>query len=483
MRAAKKQNQGRLSLRQLLFVGAIALAGCDSKVSDSSPLPDDRSDWNLVIVLLDALPASGVGAWGYSRDVTPNLDAFAESGVRFDQAYAGASYTLASVSSMFTGLSPEAHRVVGLSSNVLAARHATLAEAFRDRGFATGGFSSNPHITEAGGFHQGFDEFRHYGRDQLDYHGISMGLEEDSLRWWNAHAEERRLLYVHVLPPHQPYDAAEPHASLFGADLTKRELGFTEYLVEADKAGTVKHGSKLAAKIRSRYDAGLHQADEFLGKYLQALKDSPGGERTVYAVLSDHGEAFAEHGRLLHGSTVYDEMTHVPLVISWPGAQPSVVEELVSTVNLAPTLCELFDLPFPRGESFLSAVWTDYESPPVLSRTVGDAPVWSLRTREWTFLKQAKQNIRLLYHRETDRGETNELLLRDQSAGGGEEPGRSQDELEGIAKELSKRMKQALVRDRGLARGVPRERNDEHRSAVEELGYGGDDEPDPVQDE
>jgi len=439
------------------------LSACESESSPEFPLPKDRSNWNLVVLLLDALPATGVGAWGYPLDVTPNLDALAEESVRFDQAYAGASYTLASVSSMFTGLSPEGHGVVGLSTNVLGARHKTLAEAFRDRGFATGGFSSNPHITREGGFHQGFDEFRHYGRDKLGYHGISQALQDESVEWWLAHEGERRLLYVHVLPPHQPYDAAEPHASLFGADKTERELGFTEYLVKADKEGTVERGSQLARDIRARYDAGVHQADEFLGRFIETLRLSPGGEETVFCVVSDHGEAFAEHGRLLHGSTVFNEMTHVPLVLSWPGVEATVVEEIVSTVNLAPTLCELFDMPFERGESFLPAVWTEYVSPPVLSRSVGNAPVWALRTERWTFQRQATNSIRLLYDREKDRGETVELLAAGEDL-----------EVEKHAKRLAKILRRELIEQRALSKGIRPGRDDTHSAEVEDLGYVGE---------
>ena len=472
---------GVMIRRASLLASLALLSACDSEESSESPLPKDRSNWSLVVLLLDALPATGVGAWGYPLDVTPNLDALAEQSVRFDQAYAGASYTLASVSSLFTGLSPEGHGVVGLSTNVLGARHKTFAETFQGRGFATGGFSSNPHITKEGGFHQGFEEFRHYGRDKLGYHGISQALQDDSIEWWRANEGERRLLYVHVLPPHQPYDAAEPHASMFGADKTERELGFTEYLVNADKEGTVERDSQLARDIRARYDAGLHQADEFVGSFIETLRESPGGAETVFCVVSDHGEAFAEHGRLLHGSTVFDEMTHVPLVLSWPGVEATVVEELVSTVNLAPTLCELFDMPFERGESFLPAVWTDYESPPVLSRSVGIAPVWSLRTERWTFQRQASNTIRLLYDRKNDRGETVELLATGQDL---EVEGGKVVNAKEIEKRLAKIMRRELIVQRGLSKGIRPGRDDTHSAQIEELGYVGDEEEeDGVEDE
>ena len=475
-------------LRKCVFAvglaSALLLAACETDSGDTSPLPQVSKQASLVMLLLDALPANGVGAYGYPRDVTPRLDAFAAGGLRFEQAYAGASYTLASVSSIFTGLSPATHRVVSLSSNVLDSRHATLAEAFQSHGFATGAFSSNPHITAEGGFDQGFGEFRHYKRDRMDCHDVPQELGKDALAWWDSHAEESRLLYVHILPPHQPYDAPEPHASLFGADQTEREIGFTKYLVDADKAGTVQAGSALARGIRSRYDAGLHRADEFLGEFVAKIRASKGGSDTVICVLSDHGEGFAEHGRLLHGSTVFEEMTHVPLVLSIPGIQPAVIHELVSTVNLAPSLCQLFDVPFPNGQSFLSALAEDYIAPPVLSRSVGNQPVWSLRTRHWTFLKQAGKNLRLLFDRRADRAEQTELLAPNEGweqRGGGEVL--TAKELRELANSLSKRMSQALVKHRELGARFRQQRNDSHSAEIGDLGYSEDAEPQDAQSE
>ena len=78
----------RRSLAVLLF----ALGACGGEPPAGSPLPPEVKD--LVVVVLDALPASGVGAYGYERDTTPNLDALAERGVRFENAYAGAGHTL-----------------------------------------------------------------------------------------------------------------------------------------------------------------------------------------------------------------------------------------------------------------------------------------------------------------------------------------------------------------------------------------------------
>jgi len=468
----------RLLALALLALLAPAAPSCSRT---ERALPAESSSWSLVVLLLDALPASGVGAYGYPRPVTPNLDAFAEQALRFRSAYASASYTLASVSSLFTGLAPATHGVVGLNSNVLVAEHRTLAEALAEHGFATGGFSCNPHITPEGGFGQGFAEFRHYGRDRFDVHTIPVAVEGDPLDWWDAHAGERRFLYVHVLPPHQPYDAPPEHARLFETDRESRRLGMTDWLVAADKEQSVTADSEEARTIRARYDAGVHYADAYAGRLLDRLRADGAAADTVFVVLSDHGEGFAEHGRLLHGSTVFDEMVRVPLLVAWPGLEPRVVDAPVRTRDLAATLCELLDVPWrgPRGSgaSFLDLALGRGAVRPAISRSVGNFPVWSLRTQEWTLVEQpSKDGLRLLFDRVADPHETTNLLAlgTDWRVGGPGGRTLSPDELARVADELSRELQAELADHRRLGRAFKRRSDRTHRDEIEALGYAED---------
>lgn len=419
-----------------------------------------------MVILIDATPAAALSCYGYERETTPNIDQLSQAGLRFDNAYAPASYTLASISSIFTGLAPAAHGVIGLQSNVIADEHWTLAENLQAAGFATGGFSSNPHITPEGGFSQGFDEFRHYGRDRFDLHDVPEALREDPVAWWRAHEDERRFLYVHFLPPHQPYDAPPAHAKLFGTDRETRRLGMTDWLVEADREGTVRAGSEEAKIIRSRFDAGLHHADAVVGDMLNALDLGP---NTLLVLLSDHGEAFAEHGRLLHGSTVFEEMCRVPLIISGPGIEPGLERELTTTSSLAPTLCQLLDVPWLhplQGTGSFAGVFTgeQYLLEPTISRSVGNVPVWSLRTNEWSLIEQPARKKRLLFDRDRDRGETQNLLG----------PGAKKEHRQ-VAEELSEQLQDLLSVQRQAGKNFKNARNDTHREAIEKLGYFGDD--------
>jgi choline-sulfatase len=400
----------------------LVLGGCtDSETAAERP---DSSGWDLVVVVLDALPAQALGTYGrvvpgYEQTpVSPNIDAFARDAIVFEDAWSSASYTLASTASLFTGTTPATHGVLGLATNVLAPEHQTLAEAFQGSGFATAALSSNPHVSEEGAFDQGFDLFRHYFRDVYDNHALPKTFGEDAGAWWRNSKGKRRFLYAHALPPHQPYDPPAPDAGMFGSAQVDRLEGLTPFLIEASTRLDLHPELPLIKRIRQRYDAGVHYADRVFGELLAELggPDGKGLENTVVVLVSDHGEGFAEHGRILHGNTVYAEMCNVPLLIRMPDGEGSRVTSLVGTRDLAATLCELFDvawagdMPDSKGMSFLGrALGQKGPIAPVLSRSVGDHPLWALRTEDFTLIKHKASASHELYARQADPNETENI--------------------------------------------------------------------------
>jgi len=450
----------------LLLLAALALAGCGG---DGVERPAGAEQWDVVVLLLDALPASALGCYGYERDVSPRIDAFAAGALRFEQAWAPASYTMASVASIFTGLPPATHGVVGLDSNVLRDELDCLAEALATGGMETAGFSCNPHITPEAGFGQGFEHFAHYDRDRFDVHAAPAPLLDDVERWWRERADRRRFLYVHLLPPHQPYDPPPPHGALFGADATDREEGMTDFLVELDDRREIVAGGPLATRIRARYDAGVHYADALAGELLDRLGADGGLERAAVVLLSDHGEAFGEHGRLLHGSTVFEEMTRVPLLVRLPGdaARAAVEPGVARTRDLAATLCALVGASWPaaelHGRSFLPRLLgtADDARPRAISRSVGNQPAWAIRDDRWTYVEHRASRTRLLFDRDEDPGELRNLAGADTKE---------------VLWELAEALDRELAAARRAAPEGPREAVTTHLKAVRDLGYGGEDE-------
>lgn len=432
----------------------------------------DATARDLVVVVLDALPATSVSSYGYGRATTPHLDALAARGVRFAEAHTTASYTLASTASLFTGMTPRGHGAQAEVGDVLGEDRVTLAEVLGARDFATLAFSLNPQVSRETGFAQGFDTFAYEPRDDFTYNQLPAGFLERVAQAWHARADERRFLYVHLLPPHVPYTPPPPYDELFGArdvDLAEggqaalRELNMGAVWLTPDDPRVVR--------AKARYDAGLVYADAQLAALLEALALE---DDAALVVLSDHGEAFGEHGRILHGSMASKEMIHVPLVLAGPGLAPAVRDDLVRTRDLAATLCEWLDVPWDArmamGRSFLAARGLEAdEVRGALSRSSGSAPIWALRTDAWTYVLHTASGREELYERASDPLEATNLAAAPEHAA--------------TRDRLSKALAKALARERDIgARYAATERTDAHSAALEELGYVTDAEDAPATD-
>ncbi len=89
------------------------------------------------------------------------------------------------------------------------------------------------------------------------------------------------------------------------------------------------------------YDGELAYTDAQVARLLATIDR----QHTVVAVVGDHGEALGEHGELTHGLLLYEPTLHVPMIVATPDGTPRVIQEAVSTVDLAPTLAALAGVP------------------------------------------------------------------------------------------------------------------------------------------
>jgi len=431
--------------------------GCGKPRGGDGAPPKD-----VVVVVLDALRADALGCYGAARPTSPAIDTFARAAWVAQDVHASASYTLASVASIFTGTAPGEHRVLGLASNVLPPDVATLAARFSQTGFAAAGFSSNPHVTAEGGFARGFSHFEYLPRDRFDLHSVPAAFLPAVLEWWDLNAAHRRFLYIHVLPPHQPYDPPEPFGSLFGTEGMPREEGLTDWLTKLQRSGGARNDPALLARLRARYDANVAYADAWFGELVDALDARGARDNALVVLTSDHGEGFGEHGDVLHGSNAFAEMTHVPLIARVPGTAPRRAAGLVGLADLAATLCDFVDIGWPGGgrsfrREFAAGRFDD--SREALSRSMGSRPLWALRTGDWTFVRQTAGGFEALYDRAQDPLELNDVASDNAPR----------------AQTLAARLTDRLHADQTAAANRARPRA--HRgdqAALEALGYTGD---------
>lgn len=317
---------------------ALCLLGCGAS---EPPIPAQP---NIVIFMLDAARADHFGIYGYERPTTPHIDAFAQTATRYTRAIAEGSFTFASASALFSGLPP--HRTGLLKARRLGNDLVLFAEVAQRAGYRTRAYSENPYVTAAFGFDRGFQLFdavlsyQSYRNKPLRFEqsDASPGIDR-TLRFMTEEPGVPFLAYLHLLRPHNPYTPPDVFAGHFGS-LPNSNDGHTKTLFAIDRSKRKVKPPRLA-NIMALYDENLAYGDATFGRLLEGMRARDLLDDTIIIVLSDHGEAFLEHGRLLHGSTTFDEMIRVPLLIRVPGQEARVVDQPVQLADLGTALREV----------------------------------------------------------------------------------------------------------------------------------------------
>lgn len=335
----------------LLVASCGALLACGET---SAPRP------NVLVYVVDTLRADGLGTYGNAEASTPNFDALAKEGVTFENAYATASWTRASMASLLTGLLPWHHGAEGRADRLPEAA-LTLAELFAERGYSTALISANPNVSSVFGFRQAFDELGElYARSKP---GLVAGRElvtpspvvTSEIVQWLRTAQEPFFVMALPIDPHQPHLPPPRH------DPGRYRSAGTP--PRRNEKGPATRQRTLASEKRSRelYQAEVAFNDESFGVLVDSLKQLGLWDDTLVVVTADHGEEFWEYGTTGHGRSLTEEVLRVPLIVRRPGDArlPAGVrtERLISLVDLPPTLLDLSGIPIPDeldGRSFFS---------------------------------------------------------------------------------------------------------------------------------
>jgi arylsulfatase A-like enzyme len=314
------------------------------EVTGEAPAPPAKR-WNAILVILDALRADHLHAFGYARQTSPHIDALAKDSTLFTKAFAQAGCTPLSMPSILTGLYPPEHGAN--DERALPPTIPLLAERFAASGYRTVAFSANPYVSSAFGLNRGFDEFGELFKSVADQQrGVDGVVRAESVLraardWLGRSGPQPFFMLLHFLQPHTPYAPPPPHWGIFGTPDPRRFDGR-----EAMLRSALARGSKAARAIRpdviDRYDENVLYADSAIGRLVQQLELLGLRDRTVLVVASDHGEGFLEHGHYSHLGSLYEEDVHVPLLVHLPDGSPAGrVDSLVQNLDIAPTLLEL----------------------------------------------------------------------------------------------------------------------------------------------
>ncbi len=390
---------------------------------------------NIVLILWDTARADHFSSYGYSRDTTPNFDQFARRGVLFENAISASSWTLPSTLSMFTSLLPHQHG----SGTDRAGEPRTLAEILSAGGYETAGFNANPfygivpwglgrgfatYTDSTGTMGYSLDAMR-LGREFVEPVSEQLfqrsrfnqftahQLNQEVYRWFDHRSERPFFLFLNYNDAHDPYEAPPPYDHTYGHDSRDaKHLLLTARLNRVDLPVADRDG------IIDSYDNCLHYIDSQVGELLSFLQSSPEWANTYVIITADHGEGFGEHGTYSHGSSLYRELLHVPLIVVGPEVPKGLrVADTATTRRIFSTVLEFAGV---KGavlhHSSLSRLWVPGYAPnnpdePTVSELFDSSPTLAphglitISTREWQLVHKSGVNRNELYHWTTDPAE------------------------------------------------------------------------------
>jgi len=361
--------------------------------------PEELDAPNVILIVMDTTRKDHLSAYGYDRDTTPNLRAFAQQAVRYTKAVSTSSWTLPAHASLFTGITPSEHQAHFVSENDLLKqapgtasdlskypaspldfRHWTLAEILAERGFRTAGVVSNPvYLNRFFGLHQGFKFYDDLPRASL------VPQDAFSLMEWISHAlpRERMLrktqyrladeinkivdnwldrqqepffLFINYMEPHMPYLPPAPYDTMYpGKDDSL--AGWTPWnqMSHAVLSQQRKLTEREHRHLVSQYDGEITFMDSQIGILFERLRALEIYDRSLIVVTSDHGECFGEHDMMGHAVSLYNEELDIPLLIRYPGGRKAGdVDQRVSLKDVFFIILDELGISLPEGEPEMS---------------------------------------------------------------------------------------------------------------------------------
>ena len=364
----------RKSLPVLLVIVALLFAGVQGsmwvgeqvRLSRLPELPEESP--NILVIMVDTLRADHLSTYGYERPTSPFIDQLAAQGVLFENAYGGSAYSYPSHASFFTGLPLHEHNAEWDNLRALFELDAPVfPELLLEGGYRTGGFSANTFwVTRKDGFSRGFLHFEDYFTTPLDSvlrTGMGLAFEKlilsrigeaniparrwapditaQALDWIDKAPEQPFFAFLNYMDVHDPYLPPQPYRSQFSSQ--SNPGGLLNWHIGREYIDLTPE--QLQGEIDA-YDGAIRYTDDQISLLLQELESRDLMDNLLLVIVSDHGEAFGEHGVYLHGNSLYREELHVPLIFYWPGHLPAGqrISQPVSINSLGSTLIEMSGL-------------------------------------------------------------------------------------------------------------------------------------------
>jgi len=354
---------------------------------------------NILLVIIDSARTDRFSCYGYGRPTTPNIDAIAAEGCRFEAASSESSWTVPVMFSLLTGLAPREHQ--GERLRALPPDMPSLLDALRAAGYSTYAGSANPFFGPKCDAQRGFGQFHRSARSirllkpVVKYVGQRLGWTDNGGNAITSHFARSVaglktpwfavLWYFDV---HSPYAPKEPFTSRFARrPLSLRERNTLLRRLRRPPELVATASEEELQRLSDLYDGALAYEDMLVGRVREALVEHGLWDEALAVITADHGEMLGERGLAGHGRSadMYQPVLRVPLIVKGPGRCPAT--------EVSPAIVQLADV----TQTVASAAGVEGCLPDSAARRIDLLSVGRSAGREYALSEREPFNERSAY--------------------------------------------------------------------------------------
>jgi arylsulfatase A-like enzyme len=366
--------------------------GVAPRAAESTRSTKENKRQNILLVTFDTLRAEDMSVYGYRKETAPFMDEWAQEATVFSRAEASSTYTAPTTTSLMTGKRVWTHQNYHQGSS-FNGRGETLPSVLKKNGYYIMAYIQNPFasvkhvgISDAVDVAPQPSKFRiadsllglldktlysTFGdkillydwitkRDFILYGFINKFSKDvyvttyptervfhNFLSDLDKDPPEPFFAWLHLNPPHDPYLPPAGVKRLFNS--SPKLLTLKSQLIMRRFSVFPEERKHLVSIFRDRYDEFIRYCDQSFKDFIHKFNEKSVSNNTLIILSADHGESF-EHGVLYHNNGhIYEQMTHIPLIIREVGqSEARTVDHLVEQIDIPATILDLVNIPVPH---------------------------------------------------------------------------------------------------------------------------------------
>jgi len=306
---------------------------------------------SVILITIDTLQAKSLGVYGYSRDISPNIDEFAQDSFVFDNTFVMCNNTTPSHASILSSRHLSEHGILNNYQTKLDPNVVLLPEILRGRGYKTFAsvsvFMLNPRISGLG---KGFDSFSEH--NDPDYKMLvdekvgvrGSGVTDSFMGWYRKNEPKKFFAWLHYYDPHSAYVPPKEFNRF-------TNVNPHEFWKKIENEDCMNYSRKVLKTGRDLYDGEILYTDHEIGRVMNFLKKESLYDDALIVLTSDHGEDIEDHGPFFNHTNLFDEVLRGVLIIKLPKGfffnTTGRTGALVASIDIAPTILDYLNIDIP----------------------------------------------------------------------------------------------------------------------------------------